>query len=77
MQEIITGSVPYARMNDYAVMFAIAGGQTPTRPEDWIPTGSQMSDLLWSILIRCWNPVPELRPTASDVGLLVSRDTCV
>ncbi|KAF8602349.1 kinase-like protein [Ceratobasidium sp. AG-I] len=70
--EIITGSVPYAQMNDYGVMYAIAEGQMPTRPEDRIPTSSQTGDLLWSILIRCWSPVPELRLVASDARNLMA-----
>ncbi|KAF8603990.1 kinase-like protein [Ceratobasidium sp. AG-I] len=65
--EVITGSVPYSRMNDFGVMFAIAQGRFPDRPEDSIPTKSKHGDALWSILTRCWHSEAKSRPLASTV----------
>lgn len=65
--EIITGSVPYSRLNDFGVMYAIAEGRLPERPEDSIPTKSKHGDLLWSILTRCWEREAKSRPSASVV----------
>lgn len=67
VQEIITGSVPYRHLKDVGVMFAIAQGRFPERPEDSIPTESKRGDVLWSILIRCWHLAAKSRPSANFV----------
>ncbi|KAF8592901.1 kinase-like protein [Ceratobasidium sp. AG-I] len=67
VQEIITGSVPYSGVNDLGVMFAIAQGRFPKRPEDSIPTKSKHGNALWSILARCWHGEAKSRPSASAV----------
>ncbi|KAF8593104.1 kinase-like protein [Ceratobasidium sp. AG-I] len=67
MLEIVTGSIPYHRMNDLGVIYAIVSGRLPERPEDTIPMGRRESDVFWSLLVRCWNIVPELRPSGFEV----------
>ncbi|KAF8603986.1 kinase-like protein [Ceratobasidium sp. AG-I] len=65
--EIITGSVPYSRLNDFGVMYAIAEGRLPERPEGNISTKSKHGDVLWSLLTRCWDRAAKSRPSASTV----------
>lgn len=64
--------MPYSRLNDFGVMYAIAEGRLPERPEDSIPTKSKHGDLLWSILTRCWEREAKSRPSASVVRDQVS-----
>ncbi|KAF8602348.1 kinase-like protein [Ceratobasidium sp. AG-I] len=72
MLEIITGAVPYHQLKEFGVMYAIAEGRLPKRPEDKLPTGSEAGDLLWSVLVRCWSFEPQARPTAHEVRHLVT-----
>lgn len=73
LKEIVTGAVPYRKLNDFGVMYAIVEGRLPERPEDSMPTKSRQGDFLWSLLIRCWDCIVESRPSASDVRDSVSK----
>ncbi|KAH7320491.1 kinase-like domain-containing protein [Rhizoctonia solani] len=64
--EVITGSVPYHEVSDYAVIWKIIGKVHPTRPH-CIPTGNKRDDQIWLLLKACWMHNPEKRPTARVV----------
>ncbi|KAG8724899.1 hypothetical protein FRC09_012311 [Ceratobasidium sp. 395] len=71
--EALTGKVPYSgKKNEIAVTSAVCKKEYPARPQECIPTNSGWGDALWYLLMRCWNPVPEQRPRASEVRDLVS-----
>ncbi|KAG9127452.1 hypothetical protein FRC07_013635 [Ceratobasidium sp. 392] len=65
--EALTGKVPYSEKHDRAVMIAIMRNEYPPRPEERIPTNTEWGDAIWSLLVRCWDHVPERRPTATEV----------
>ncbi|CAE7201382.1 unnamed protein product [Rhizoctonia solani] len=65
--EVITGSVPYAGFRDIAVLNKIINKIHPERPIEYIPIDHQHTDLLWSLLERCWTYDPIDRPAASGV----------
>jgi serine/threonine protein kinase len=66
-QEAITGEVPYAGVNDMAVLYAIIEKRAPKRPEKHIPITSVHGELLWSLLNRCCASGPGSRPTVEQV----------
>ncbi|KAG8709374.1 hypothetical protein FRC09_000699 [Ceratobasidium sp. 395] len=66
--EAITGELPYAGVNDRAVMFAIVRGKIPKRPETQIQSAGKYGDMLWSLLESCWALDPVTRPVAATVG---------
>ncbi|KAJ8085534.1 hypothetical protein PM082_004352 [Marasmius tenuissimus] len=62
--EIFTGLLPFAELgNDMAVMFAVAQGKCPLRPQETFG----LSDAMWTLMTRCWDPIPTSRPTAIQV----------
>ncbi|KAG8688066.1 hypothetical protein FRC08_011637 [Ceratobasidium sp. 394] len=65
--EVITGNVPYAGMNEIAVMYAIGRSQHPKRPETYISSTSKYGSLLWLLLEGCWDLDPGMRPAAATV----------
>ncbi|KAG8712711.1 hypothetical protein FRC09_019550 [Ceratobasidium sp. 395] len=65
--EVITGKLPYAGLQDMAVMNSINSKRHPKRSEEHIPTTSVSGDALWSLLSRCWGFEPGSRPTAQWV----------
>lgn len=43
-------------------MYGIVNGERPPRPAH-----STLTDELWSLIQRCWNQDPHLRPEVSEV----------
>nr|KAJ3423004.1 hypothetical protein HK105_004521 [Polyrhizophydium stewartii] len=60
--EILTGSAPFLdeEPEDEIVKDWIRDGERPARP-------AGVPDDLWHVLVECWHPDPERRPTAADV----------
>ncbi|CAE6444982.1 unnamed protein product [Rhizoctonia solani] len=81
--ETMTGLLPFARAKDSTIMFSVASGKIPNRPEEHIPTGVEQADRLWSAMTSCWAFDPHARPKAWEVknamdgitseGLLLSQ----
>ncbi|KAG8794233.1 hypothetical protein FRC12_000085 [Ceratobasidium sp. 428] len=71
-QETFTGKAPYIGKNDRAVMQAVTKNENPERPHQCIHTNNAWGDSLWSLIVQCWNHVPERRPTAIKTCELVS-----
>ncbi|KAF8517673.1 kinase-like protein, partial [Hysterangium stoloniferum] len=67
--EILTGKLPYSEISlDPAVMHLIMNGQIPSRPD--ASTASSLTEELWSICTRCWDPDPKKRPAMGDIRTL-------
>ncbi|KAH7310224.1 kinase-like domain-containing protein [Rhizoctonia solani] len=65
--EIITGSVPYARLRDVAVFNKVTNKIHPDRPLEQLPIGNEFANPIWSLLTSCWNYDPVARPNAITV----------
>ena len=63
--EVLSGQVPFSRYHGYAVVVRILKGDRPERPQGVV--GTWFTDDIWSILGRCWEPVPGDRPGIRDV----------
>ena len=63
--EVLTGQVPFPCCNTLVVMRKVVGGKRPDRPQG--PKAVWFTDVLWGLLMRCWSPRPELRPTVETV----------
>ena len=71
--QIFTGAIPFTGISTNAAMFAIVQGRRPPRP-----THPTFTENLWTLMQRCWNHDPNLRPEVSEASrvlltLLVSR----
>ncbi|CAE6471781.1 unnamed protein product [Rhizoctonia solani] len=65
--EIITGSVPYSRLRDVAVLNKITNQIHPTRPLDQMPLENELSSRIWTLLTNCWKYDARDRPSATSV----------
>ncbi|CAE6446413.1 unnamed protein product [Rhizoctonia solani] len=65
--EVISGSVPYEGLDEYAACNNIIYGVHPPRPVSSIPPNSKQGDALWSILTKSWAFEPDDRPIAMDI----------
>jgi serine/threonine protein kinase len=60
--QIVTGRVPWSELeDDIDVVVKLSQGLVPWKPEDCL-----VKDSLWAFIQRCWEFVPEDRPTSSD-----------
>lgn len=63
--EVLSGMVPYAELNDTAVLMVVLNGERPKKPEGeegaWFTVG------LWKMLEDCWKPKPSDRPNLGAV----------
>ncbi|KAJ7020294.1 kinase-like domain-containing protein [Mycena alexandri] len=63
--EIMTGKVPFYEIaKDPAVMAKVLAGTKPSKPSSW---STPLFEQFWQFLQDCWNTVPELRPTATQI----------
>ena len=60
--QIFTGAVPFSGRSDVQVLLAVVQGGRPPRPAH--PT---FTEKLWTLMQRCWDQDPHLRPDASEV----------
>ncbi|CAE7226331.1 unnamed protein product [Rhizoctonia solani] len=73
MLETFTGAFPFPERTDINVIFAVVGGALPTRPTE---LGSDREgDLMWRLLLNCWNRNPSKRPSAAQVVEALSPGT--
>jgi len=60
--QVFTGAVPFSDGSSPTAMLAIMQGRRPPRP-----THPAFTENLWTLMQRCWNCDPHLRPEASEV----------
>lgn len=65
IQELLSGTVPFASINSVQVVFEILEFKTPARPGTF-PTGSE-GDVLWALCQQCWHRDPYQRPTLRHI----------
>ncbi|CUA77278.1 STE20-like serine/threonine-protein kinase [Rhizoctonia solani] len=73
--EIITGSVPYARLRDVAVLSKVTNKIHPNRPLDQLPIENEIASRVWSLLTDCWKYDAKDRPVAAIVYKKVGQAT--
>lgn len=63
--EVLSGQPPFAPFQNLTVIMKVVQGERPGRPNG--PEGARFTDELWRTLNRCWEPLPECRPSAGAV----------
>jgi hypothetical protein len=61
--QVYTGAVPFSGSPSPMAMLAIMRGERPSRPAH-----SVLTDQLWTLMQRCWDQDPYLRPEAVEVS---------
>ncbi|KAH0835653.1 kinase-like domain-containing protein [Lanmaoa asiatica] len=76
--EVATNDLPYPnRRNDRAVTIDILRGVRPCRGAPPVPEmrfTALQEEAFWGVLDQCWNAIPPLRPTMTDVGKMLGGD---
>ncbi|KAF9642914.1 kinase-like protein [Thelephora ganbajun] len=62
MIEVFTGTTPFSNRSSSMAMRDITQGKRPPRP-----THPTFTEILWTLMQRCWDQNPRLRPDASEV----------
>ena len=60
--QIFTRDIPFTGVPPFKVMMEITQGKRPLRP-----TYPTFTENLWTLILRCWDHDPHLRPEASEV----------
>lgn len=60
--QVFAGTIPFGEGPDHVIMRSVLQGERPERP-----THPTFTKALWSLMQRCWDHDPKLRPTASEV----------
>ncbi|KAF8842584.1 kinase-like protein, partial [Paxillus ammoniavirescens] len=70
MLQVLSGDIPYHEIKrDDQVLYAIAQGMKPSRPET-----SNVTDERWEYIQQCWSPRREnRRPSATDVSAFLTN----
>ena len=63
--EVLSGQPPFMQFHTCIVMLKVIQGERPGRPNG--PEGVRFTDDLWRTVNRCWEPLPECRPSAEAV----------
>ncbi|EUC62362.1 tyrosine kinase catalytic domain protein [Rhizoctonia solani AG-3 Rhs1AP] len=75
---ILTGEPPYTGVREPTALAKALDQIPPLRPDAIFH--ERADDILWYLLLRCWNPDPNLRPTAKEVKQVlaaIQRDLSV
>ena len=60
--QIFSQEIPFSSISSFMAMLAITQGKRPPRPPH-----STFTENLWTLMQRCWDDDPHLRPEASEV----------
>lgn len=60
--QVFTGAIPFGDGPPMMAVLAISQGRRPPRP-----THPTFTTKLWTLMVRCWNQDPRLRPKALEV----------
>lgn len=64
--QVFTGAVPFSNIPAVTAILAVTHGERPPRPTHPIFTAN-----LWTLIQRCWDNDPQLRPEASEVSQIL------
>jgi hypothetical protein len=70
--QVFTGAVPFSNGPSVMAMLAITQGKRPPRP-----THPTFTENLWTLMQRCWDQDPHLRPEVSEVLRVLLLRQCV
>ncbi|KAL0572720.1 hypothetical protein V5O48_009245 [Marasmius crinis-equi] len=66
--ELLTHSAPFVEIkHSPEVVVAVANGRNPKRPTDARVVERGLDDGLWSLMMECWNRLPDARPEIVEV----------
>lgn len=69
--KVFTGAVPFSESPATAAIIRIIHGERPPRP-----THPTLTEDLWTLMQRCWNHDPKLRPNASEALQAITLSLC-
>ena len=64
--QIFTGAVPFSGCHPLMAVLSVTQGKRPPRP-----THPAFTEVLWTLMQRCWDHDPHLRPEASEVSQIL------
>ncbi|CAE7195130.1 unnamed protein product, partial [Rhizoctonia solani] len=65
--EAFTGSAPYSELSELHALVAAADGRIPIRPENFIGIKVGYDEILWALLLLCFQLIPGNRPSLKSV----------
>ncbi|KAH7338152.1 kinase-like domain-containing protein [Rhizoctonia solani] len=65
--ETFTGDVPYPKLSELKALVAVADGKIPTQPDKFINLKTGYGEILWALLLVCFQLVPGNRPSLMSV----------
>ncbi|CAE6487832.1 unnamed protein product [Rhizoctonia solani] len=65
--ETFTGDVPYPKLPEFKALVAVADGKIPTRPDEFINLKTGYDEILWALLLVCFQLFPGNRPSLMSV----------
>ncbi|KAF7973304.1 hypothetical protein HWV62_15625 [Athelia sp. TMB] len=65
--EMFSGCIPYQGKRDHQVIHEISSNKRPQRPADLRAQTRGLTDLVWGIVVKCWDHQPETRFSATQI----------
>ncbi|CAE6507525.1 unnamed protein product [Rhizoctonia solani] len=65
--EAFTGDAPYPELSELHALVAVANGRIPVRPDNFINIKAGYGEILWALLLLCFQLVPGNRPSLKSV----------
>ncbi|KAL5633995.1 hypothetical protein ACGC1H_005991 [Rhizoctonia solani] len=75
--ELFSNEVPYQGMSELRTIAFIGDGKIPERPNNLISIKPGFKQILWGLLLSCWQRVPKDRPSANvvrDILSIINRE---
>ncbi|EUC67620.1 tyrosine kinase family catalytic domain protein [Rhizoctonia solani AG-3 Rhs1AP] len=75
--ESFTGDMPYPELSELHALVAVADGRIPARPDKLINVKAGYSEILWELLLLCFQFVPGDRPalkSVRDIMTVIQRE---
>ena len=66
--QVYTGATPFSNGSPFATALAVLRGERPNQP-----THPAFTENLWTLVQRCWDQDPNLRPKASEALQVLLR----
>ncbi|KNZ73294.1 Light-sensor Protein kinase [Termitomyces sp. J132] len=71
--EMFTGERPFSKVKPVALITRIMRGQHPEKPRGELYEERGLTDDIWLLMKRCWNRVPDDRPTIAQIKQSLPR----